>query len=267
MTTEEKAYKDSLLRAKTILNGPFKNQCYDAIIQIFPELKESQDDGIRETMIQYFTELKKYGYSTTCISEDDCIAYLEKQKEPYYSPLCNTVKDKIREYIGNHFIADTVVKTDMKSIVKAMEEGVRLGKEEQKPLLTEETELNSLAFLEQMGYTCIPPGKEQKPAEVTPNQFDGITYEMQGYSTDKSPEWSEEDKIMLNSIIWHVRNSVNNGDITYSAGQLEDWLKSLRPQPHWKPSEEQMRAVFDASERNDKLGSVLRNLYDELKKL
>jgi hypothetical protein len=36
---------------------------------------------------------------------------------------------------------------------------------EQKTLSTEETELNSLAFLEQMGYTCIPPGKEQKPAE------------------------------------------------------------------------------------------------------
>jgi len=36
---------------------------------------------------------------------------------------------------------------------------------EQKPLSTEETELNSIAFLEQMGYTCIPPGKEQRIAE------------------------------------------------------------------------------------------------------
>lgn len=37
---------------------------------------------------------------------------------------------------------------------------------EQKPLTTEETELNSIAFLEQMGYTCIPPVKEQKPAQT-----------------------------------------------------------------------------------------------------
>ena len=36
---------------------------------------------------------------------------------------------------------------------------------EQKPLSTEETELNSIAFLEQMGYTCIPPGKLQKSTE------------------------------------------------------------------------------------------------------
>ena len=31
---------------------------------------------------------------------------------------------------------------------------------EQKPLSTKETELNSLAFLEQLGYTCIPPSKD-----------------------------------------------------------------------------------------------------------
>ena len=44
-------------------------------------------------------------------------------------PLCKTTKDKIRVYIANHFITDTVVKTDVRSIVHAMEEGVRLGKE------------------------------------------------------------------------------------------------------------------------------------------
>ena len=37
---------------------------------------------------------------------------------------------------------------------------------EQKPLSTEETELNSIAFLEQMGYTCIPPRKEQPDVEL-----------------------------------------------------------------------------------------------------
>lgn len=37
---------------------------------------------------------------------------------------------------------------------------------EQKPLSTEETELNSIAFLEQMGYTCIPPRKEQPEVEL-----------------------------------------------------------------------------------------------------
>lgn len=66
-------------------------------------------------------------------TEEECKEWIEKQKESHYSPLCNTIKDKIHEYIANHFIADAVVKTDMRSIVKAMEEGVRLGKEEQQP--------------------------------------------------------------------------------------------------------------------------------------
>lgn len=51
----------------------------------------------------------------------------------------------------------------------------------------------------------------------------------------KPAEWSEEDERMFDSVIWHLRNSVNNGNVKYTAGQLENWLKSLRS--HWKPSE------------------------------
>lgn len=36
---------------------------------------------------------------------------------------------------------------------------------EQEPLSTEETELNSIAFLEQLGYTCVPPEAEPKSIE------------------------------------------------------------------------------------------------------
>ena len=41
-------------------------------------------------------------------------------------------------------------------------------------------------------------------------------------------KWDEENERLFNSAIWHLRNSVNNGDIEHSAGQLEDWLKSLK---------------------------------------
>lgn len=45
---------------------------------------------------------------------------------------------------------------------------------EQKPLSTEETELNSLAFLSQMGYTCIPPKKEhQNNSDAPKNALGG----------------------------------------------------------------------------------------------
>lgn len=38
---------------------------------------------------------------------------------------------------------------------------------------------------------------------------------------EQKPAWGEEDERMLNSTIWHLRHSVNNEDIEYSAGQLE----------------------------------------------
>lgn len=82
----------------------------------------------------------------------------------------------------------------------------------------------------------------------------------------KPAEWSEADKLHLNNAILVAKKEW--GVNSYTAR----WLESLRDNykkcnSRWKPSEEQMRAVFDASERNDKLGSVLSTLYNDLKKL
>lgn len=68
----------------------------------------------------------------------------EETEDPKYpKQVCKTVKDKIDMYIANNFITDTVVKTDVNSIVKAMFEGVEIGKREkqtkkqtEKPILT-----------------------------------------------------------------------------------------------------------------------------------
>lgn len=99
----------------------------------------------------------------------------KEQKSEQYSPLCVTVKDKIHEYISNHFIADTVVKTDIKSIVKAMEEGVRLGKEEQKLV-------NSPAGF----YVTLPDGKKYYTKEMRCNGMNVKVVE------PKPAEWSED---------------------------------------------------------------------------
>ena len=52
--------------------------------------------------------------------------------------------------------------------------------------------------------------------------------ELEKQCAQKITEWSEEDERLFNSLVWHLRNSVNNGDCKHSAGQLEDWLKSLK---------------------------------------
>ena len=98
---------------------------------------------------------------------------------------------------------------------------------EQKPLSTEETELNSIAFLEHMGYTCIPPGKEQKPASGNSEK------------PNNHAEWSEEDNPYYDDIYEILINLLHSetADVNKDAVQKDlDWLESLRPRPkqEWK---------------------------------
>lgn len=77
----EKAYKDALERAREIHNE-HRAQCFDVMVKVFPELKESEDEKMREMAIKaiYAPEaqscIKSWG-----INPDDVIAWLEKQGE------------------------------------------------------------------------------------------------------------------------------------------------------------------------------------------
>lgn len=77
--------------------------------------------------------------------------------------------------------------------------------------------------------------------------------------------WSEEDEKMLNHIIGLLEGLPN----------LHNWLKSLKgmaqPKNHWKPSEEQMKALADAlslaKNCGEEIAFDLRTLHEQLKKL
>lgn len=66
----------------------------------------------------------------------------------------------------------------------------------------------------------------------------------------KPTEWSEEDEKMLTGIIERGSSLVPFGVPALREEQME-WLKnrlkSLRPHPHWKPSEEQMKVFLKAT--------------------
>lgn len=84
----------------------------------------------------------------------------------------------------------------------------------------------------------------------------------------KPAEWSEKDNVQLNAAIQIVSNS---GHYTTA-----NWLKSLRPQPYWKPSEEQIGALNEIinvlavskhPHENDYLFNILSGLRKNLKSL
>lgn len=93
-------------------------------------------------------------------------------------------------------------------------------------------------------------------------------------------EWSEEDEKMLNGIIEEIRPfgecpdypTDEDKEYYYGRTKMIDWLKSLKPQNRWKPSEEQMSMLLAVLNDSNNITAesvyiALKLLYNDLKKL
>ena len=114
--------------------------------------------------------------------------------------------------------------------------------------------------------------KEQKPVISDEAIRDGVVhFGITQYQIDnwlkkhinvieqQPAEWSEEDRRILKGIIGLIDHDQHYG---VSNKEMIDWLKSLRPQPHWKPSKEQMKALNAVANEG-----VLLDLFNDLLKL
>lgn len=123
------------------------------------------------------------------------------------------------------------------------------------------------------------PDEEMMGVVTVGDVINGLAARFGVVAEDKIKEgWSEEDENYLEEIINDLkfckknRQSCKNGLIEDCIDWLNNRLKSVRPQPHWKPSEEQLEAL-------DKVIPVcmvvvgkeevapLESLYKDLKKL
>ena len=289
--------------------------------------KESDGDRIRKYLIEELKAAKSVGELKFVIPQptrEECISYLEKMKEANKAIEVVGRIDKHIKYIraytytANAYDMDDsnpdkkyyIGVDDTLSKIAGILNGVYSEKdnkfaprvlpcsaawfedgeekqEEQKPLSTEETELNSIAFLEQMGYLCIPPGKELKPAEWGEKEKENLdkccaviaqpdtffdTYFRQKcldflfeiskkFSLPPKQEWSEEDENNLNKLLqW---DGIPLG--------LRSWVSGLPEKvgtrPSWKPSEEQIAALNYAYCRLFKSEYVGHNILGPLQKL
>lgn len=121
----------------------------------------------------------------------------------------------------------------------------------------------------------IDASMDEKPANATQ------TIANENANENANAEWSEEDENMMNNILrvlsafmGTVECESNPSLSTSYPTYLREinWLKALRPKSHWKPSEEQMKALLGAEGISRASGypeneKVLASLYEELKKL
>jgi len=115
---------------------------------------------------------------------------------------------------------------------------------EQKPVeyLDKEKVFGIMNKLHHLGYSALIPVNSEEYKKI-----DEITSDVRGlldYPIEQKPaEWSEEDEMMINSLLEWL--NPDKGGTKYSSyaqlAEWREWLKSLLPS--WRPSEEQMEAL------------------------
>ena len=92
---------------------------------------------------------------------------------------------------------------------------------------------------------------------------------------EQKPAWSEEDERILSTLTKYLEEH-GGGIDGWECSFLSNWLKSLRPQKQWKPTEEQMGALnyaycelYKRGEKREGHRCVhpLQTLIDDLKAL
>lgn len=255
-------YEEALAKARfEYEKNPCASEGEKRLLEIiFPELRESEDEKIKRA-IGYAIGQSTHSDGTLIdgITREQAVAWLEKQKE-YDMPSSTELIAKWNE--------------EKKILQEKYEPG-------------HPWRLAYNAFMDGFGYGFHVKQKEQEINHKglhkgSLRHVDNPTKWMKEDDMEreqKPAEWSEEDKTALCDLMWCIeqarkfaKNENDMGNIWFAENWVKKRIKSLCPQPHWKPSEEQMYSLGTVVKGYDNctVGSVgynLKELYEDLKKL
>ena len=117
-----------------------------------------------------------------------------------------------------------------------------------------------------INYSNIVESKEDA------DRIEYLIDKIQDICPHQKQEWSKEDEQHIDSILKRLdalcRNKIER--TRFAISEDRDWLKSLRPQNRWKPSDEQMEAL-DWQVENTSVSSwqykATKELMEDLKKV
>lgn len=242
----------------------YRNAVLKIIEPIFPELKESEDERIRKALVTIVTNTEPSLTMLYGVDKADLIAWLEKQGEqkPADKVVKFNVGDKVYN-IKNRFectiesIDDTTYYCDTTNFDIKDQNNWELV-EKKHTEWSEEDERNFYVI-----YGIIYNSCNAEDASRLIAWLKAIKARVQ---PQPKQEWNEEDSRLINEVI----ELIDAGSLDRK--EKDDYierLKSLNPQKHWKPSDEQMDALESAIV--DSISSIqkhsLESLYNELKKL
>ena len=128
---------------------------------------------------------------------------------------------------------------------------------EQKENEDEKTRQELLSF--------IRAEKKYTPETVPGEHWDRWIAYLERQKMQNPAEWSEEDKNALEYLHELIGFGYTEKFMdAQTAADMREWVnKSLRPQPHWKPSEEQLSALKEQTSWLSK-DNLLHSLYYQL---
>ena len=250
-------YEDALERASKLYEE-FKamrhTQAMADLEEIFHELRESEDERIINAIIGI---LKNSNAIDINVSQERMFAWLEKIKEKSAIPddLVKCYKEFGEKIDGG-----------ARAVINALNGYKEWSKEDD----------------EMLNWLCriIHSKKNQGELSLEEESLLGDWIDKWiNHGPQPKQEWSEEDETGLQDALWCIskaeelaKDENDMGNIWYADHWLKTRLKFLRPQPHWKPSEEQMKCLLNAEGllRTDKrlaMAQKLAELYEQLKKL
>ena len=217
----------------------------EALVVLIPELAESDDERIRKEIIDYLGLVGKGDGDYAQPMIDRWIAYLEKQKEnpkTANSIPSDCTSDAKSEDIW-HKVEDSLPDNPREVLCKDEAGNYFIGR-----------------YYVGEGWEISNYDDEDKPHHLNPPVSKWIDFPSEKQKEQK-PEWSVDDEEMMTDIIESLEYAYPNDNEFRIA-----WLRSLRPQPHWKPSEGEMKALQNAVALTA-CDKELTRLYNQLKKL
>lgn len=200
--------------------------------KIFPELKESEDERIRKELIAMV--------KLSCTNGDDAdkkIAWIERQVEqkPAWS--------EEDEMFVHGLIRGLAAKRDIHRHTTFSSDCIDITE--------------TINWLESLKNRVQPQEKQEWSKE----DIDMIDWLIR--CCEKEHEELCNDKYGHQDIV---------SDLKRDCRKKWDWIESLKnkvvPQNRWKPSEEQMEALYEETQKSDRIRDVrIVSLYEDLKKL
>ena len=273
MTQEDKVkrYDEALERAKQNCAYPVNKPFVSTLEEIFPELAEREDERIRKELVKFFRN-EKYFQGSDPVIRGKWIAWLEKQGEQ--KPVI-TLKFRVGDSVRNIFTKDEAAISSIDKDHYVTNGGGFIGFYEQDDWEVErksewsKKDENKKEFL--IGLVNEWCDKAPTATSMVKEEIVDWLKSLKDRCLPQQQEWSKKDESHLRSIIGVLEHNLDKND-TLKEFALDDiyWLKSIRPQKQWKPSEEQidaLRRIKAAVAGESVLYDPLNSLLEQLKAL